>query len=87
MPEGYDIGKYQRFYDHLIKSAARLFLTGNKYMKEIEQSAGKTHRGKGIHDVCELVFITCTGDRLILFRGKDLFDPKKERIVKLNWNK
>jgi len=76
-----------RFYDHLIKTAARLFLTENKDINELEQSARKTHRGKGIHDVCELVFITCTGDRLILSRGKDLFEPKKERIVKLNWDR
>jgi hypothetical protein len=75
-----------RFYDHLIKTVARLFLSENKYMKELEQRGRNNHRGKKIHDICELVFITCTGDRLILSRGKDLFDPKKERIVKLNWN-
>jgi hypothetical protein len=75
-----------RFYDHLIKSAARLFLTENIYMKGLEQDARKTHRGKEIHDVCELVFITCTGDRLILSRGKDLFDPKKEKVKKINWD-
>jgi hypothetical protein len=72
-----------RFYDHLIKTAARLFLSENI---DFEKNSKTTILGKSFHDVCELVFITCTGDRLILSRGKDSFDPKKDRIVKLNWD-
>lgn len=71
-----------RFYDHLIKTAARLFLD-----KEItfDQQNSTSQKGQTFHDVCELVFITCTGDRLILSRGKDRFEPKKEKVVTLTW--
>ena len=67
-----------RFYDHLIKTSARLFLEnktselGNKCLAEFQ-------------DVCELVFITCTGKRLIMSRGKDLFNQEKEESVEIEW--
>ena len=63
-----------RFYDHLIKTSARLFLEEKR--EEL--------RGRCLGDYqadCELVFLTCTGDRLIMSRGKDQFNQEKERSV------
>ncbi|MBF0564515.1 MAG: hypothetical protein HQK89_04675 [Nitrospirae bacterium] len=69
-----------RFYDHLIKSSARLFIRKNHYFDE--------NNNKSLIDfqnVCELVFITCTGNRLIMSRGKDEFEPDKEQTVEIKW--
>lgn len=68
-----------RFYDHLIKTSARLFLEDKR--KEL--------KGKRLSDfqhICELVFLTCTGDRLIMSRGKDLFEPSNEKHKIINWH-
>ncbi len=68
-----------RFYDHLIKTSARLFLTAKQ-----DDLKGKslTH----FQNICELVFLTCTGDRLIMSRGKDHFTQKKEKSVAIEWS-
>lgn len=69
-----------RFYDHLIKTSARLFLNESR-----ELPNSKFTSLKDIQDECELVFITLTGKRLILSRGKDGFDPAKEMKIEINW--
>lgn len=74
-----------RFYDHLIKSAARLFITQHHDFKLPGATNWTKKSLTEFQDVCELVFITCTGERLLLSRGKDLFDPEKEKSVALNW--
>ena len=69
-----------RFYDHLIKTSARQFLTG--------EDEDLTIKGKSLiqyQDICELVFLTCTGNQIILSRGKDQFNREKEKIVKIEW--
>jgi hypothetical protein len=75
-----------RFYDHLIKSAARLFITEDQEFKD--PHSGKCIKKKltEFRDVCELIFITATRDRLIMSRGTDGFDPKKKIRVSLNWH-
>ena len=74
-----------RFYDHIIKTSARHFL-------ENKQEFEDPKTGKAVHNnlirfqkECELVLITCTGQHLILSRGIHLFDPKKEKQVKIQW--
>ena len=74
-----------RFYDHLIKSAARQFIMRQHDFKCTPAASWKKKTLARFQDVCELVFITCTGDRLIMSRGKDFFDPKKEIEVELDW--
>jgi hypothetical protein len=74
-----------RFYDHLIKTSARLFI--EKYQDFLAPwTNGWVTKGlRECQEVCELVFITCTIDRLIMSRGKDFFDPNQEVSVPLNW--
>jgi len=76
-----------RFYDHLIKSAARLFIERGK---KFQDPKTKEWVGKNLvqfQDTCELVFITCTCKHLILSRGKDLFDPEKEKRLEIYWTR
>jgi hypothetical protein len=72
-----------RFYDHLIKSAARLFITKHHDFKPTVSGRWTKIKLTEFQDVCELVFITCSWDRLIMSRGKDHFDPKREINVSL----
>ncbi len=72
-----------RFFDGLIKTMARAFLK-----RENEFLIGRKWIERDWRDsqqVCELIFITCTIDRLILSRGCNLFDPQRERSFKINW--
>lgn len=74
-----------RFYDNLIKSAARIFITNDydfddpKTRKLIRKSL------LDFQDICELIFITCTIEKLIISRGKNLFNPNEEISVSLNY--
>lgn len=70
-----------RFYDHLIKTSARLFLEA----KRENELKVKGESLANYQNVCELVFLTCTGDRLIISRGKDHFSPDKEESLTINW--
>ncbi|KRT65936.1 MAG: hypothetical protein XU11_C0016G0005 [Candidatus Dadabacteria bacterium CSP1-2] len=74
-----------RFYDYLIKTSAKTFLETKQEFKDPKTKRWVRKRLVEFQDVCELVFITCTIEELILSRGRDLFDPKKEKRVKLNW--
>lgn len=74
-----------RFYDHLIKSAARLFIIN---AQEFQNPKTKKWVKKSLfqfQDTCELVFIACTGKHLILSRGKDLFNSDEEIKLELKW--
>lgn len=78
-----------RFYDHLIKAAARLFIMEHHDFK-LPNTTGWTKiplvdGDVEFQDVCELIFITCSVDRLIMSRGKDRFDPDRELSVRLRW--
>lgn len=72
------------FYDRMIKTCARLFL--NK-TQEIIGRDGQWRKGRlqDFQDICELVIVTCTGRQLIMSRGKDEFDPAKEKQVLIGW--
>ena len=72
-----------RFYDAQIKAAARGFLRNQAYT--FDGQGWKDCSPSELQQVCELVFITCTGDRLVLSRGKDFFAPEKERSLDLHW--
>jgi len=74
-----------RFYDRLIKLSARHFLEKEQ---EFENPKSRKPIYKNLikfQKECELIFITCTGQQLILSRGIHLFDPKKEKKVKIQW--
>lgn len=74
-----------KFYDHLIKTAARQFL---KKPQEIRGSDGKWIKNECLQDyqsTCELIFITCTGRQVVMSRGRDEFDPAKEKRLTLRW--
>jgi len=73
-----------RFYDPLIKSAARLFITRDYNFKHPGTKKWTKKRLVQFQDVCELVFITCTMDRLFMSRGKDIFSPEEEVSIGLN---
>lgn len=67
-----------RFYDHLIKTSARLFLEARR-----DELDGKCL--KDFQNDCELVFLTCTGKQLIMSRGKDNFTRESEMSELINW--
>lgn len=73
-----------RFFDRQIKTLARAFLKRETDFfingKWSEVSWDKSQQ------ICELDFVTCTTDRLILSRGRDLFDPQKEQSFEINWH-
>lgn len=73
------------FYDPLIKTAARKFLQKKHEFNLPGTKRWITRRLTDFQDVCELVFITCTGDRLVMSRGKDLFSPSKEISLPIDW--
>jgi hypothetical protein len=73
-----------KFYDHLIKSAARLFISKEHGFKGPSARKWTKKTLTQLQDVCELVFITCTGSQLVMSRGRDRFDPKKEISIRLN---
>jgi hypothetical protein len=74
-----------KFFDMQIKAAARGFLL---YKNEVHvDGAWKVPSRKEAQQRCELVFITCTLDRLIISRGRDLFDRSKELVLPLKWGK
>jgi len=69
-----------RFYDHRIKTSARQFL--------LAEDDDITIKGKSLihyQDICELVFLTCTGDQIIMSKGGDQFNHEKEKSVKVDW--
>lgn len=66
------------FYDHLIKTSARLFLEESR--NELNDKCLRNYQ-----DNCELVFLTCTGDRLIMSRGKDDFRKEAEKTEPIKW--
>lgn len=73
-----------RFYDRQIKASARSFLHTNMYFPPDHERVPVPW--EEAQQVCELVFITCTLDKLILSRGRDRFDVCKERLFEINWN-
>lgn len=75
------------FYDRLIKTSAQLFL--RKQQELIDPQGKWQNRGclQDYQDRCELVFLTCTGRQLIMSRGRDGFDPAKEKRVLLKWKR
>jgi hypothetical protein len=75
-----------RFYDPLIKAAAREFLNRAEQFPVRGRTGWQKRAIKSLQEVCELVFITVTGDRLILSRGRDSFDPDRELVLRLRWN-
>ncbi|TKB72897.1 MAG: hypothetical protein E8D46_10480 [Nitrospira sp.] len=72
-----------RFYDRQIKACARALLRNEKYFWDGNDWSERPL--EEIHKRCELIFLTCTIDRLILSRGKDLFDPAKEVALPIEW--
>lgn len=72
------------FYDPLIKTSAKLFLQRRNWVLDHQGRWQKLFLAD-FQDQCELVFITCTGRQLIMSRGRDAFDPTRERRVTLNW--
>jgi hypothetical protein len=72
------------FYDRMIKTSARLFLGRSQWIIN-EEGEWEKAQLKDFQNCCELVLMTCTGRQLILSRGKDGFDPAKERIMRLQW--
>jgi len=76
-----------RFYDRLIKTSALRFVKNERRFLDRTTRSWIQKDCRISQDVCELVFITWTGDRLIMSRGKDLFDVNKEKSVALNWRK
>jgi hypothetical protein len=79
-----------RFYDPLIKLAAREFLTRRNedvWFRLADDSdwERKWIAPASLQRKCELVFVTITGHHLILSRGRDLFDAAKETRVRLRW--
>ena len=74
-----------KFYDPLIKTAASKFLRQKHEFRPFGTKRWITKRLTEFQDVCELVFITCTGDRLVMSRGKDLFSPSKEISLPIDW--
>lgn len=72
-----------RFYDGLIKTSARLFL--DRYERQKYRGKWYRFRLQEHQNKCELVILTCTGHQLIMSRGRDRFDPAKERRVPLQW--
>ena|SRR2546425_4924272 len=72
-----------RFFDRMIKTLARAFLRAEIDFfingKWSEVSWDKSQQ------ICELIFITCTFDRLVMSRGRDFFDPQKEQCFEIDW--
>lgn len=73
-----------QFYDRQIKARARAFANSQWYFPNdtgywAEQEWGSSQQ------ICELVFITCTIDALVLSRGTDLFHPSKEKRFEIAW--
>lgn len=75
-----------RFYDNQIKAHARAFLQRECYFLDGNGNWVKI-AVEEIQKICELVFITCTIDELILSRGKNLFDSGKERRFPIRWKR
>jgi hypothetical protein len=73
-----------KFYDRQIKAAAR-GLIRNDISQFLVNGKWKKKEPREFMRQCELVFITCTIDRLILSRGRDMFDPAKERLYHIRW--
>jgi hypothetical protein len=74
-----------RFYDHLIKAQAALFVMRLHELKDPDTGAWVKRSLLDFQHRCELVFVTCTGGELILARGRDRFDPRLETKVPLAW--
>jgi len=73
-----------KFYDRQIKAAARGFLL---HKNEVHVGGNwKVPSGKEAQGRCELAFITCTIERLVLSRGRDSFDRRKEVSLPLKWS-
>ncbi len=72
------------FYDGLIKTSAQLFLKSRQWLKDAN---GNWKMGylQDYQDKCELVLITATNHQLILSRGRDLFEPSKEKRTSIRW--
>ena len=74
------------FYDRMIKTAARLFIQKETWLTGKGQDVWVKGKLSDYQDICELVIFTVTGRQLIMSRGRDGFDPAKERTVLLRWN-
>ena len=77
------------FYDRMIKTSSRLFLQRNQDLAYLKDGNEEWKAGKlqDCQNICELVFLTCTGRQLIMSRGRDRFDPTKEKQVLLQWKR
>jgi len=73
------------FYDRQIKAQARAFLQRQNYYMDDGAKWDKKVGWQHSQKICELIFVTCTIEELILSRGRDLFDPLKEQTFKINW--
>lgn len=72
-----------RFFDRQIKTLARAFLKREtEFFIKGKWSEVPWEKSQ---QICELDFVTCTIDRLILSRGRDLFDPQKEQSYEIDW--
>jgi hypothetical protein len=73
------------FYDPMIKAAARKFLQKKHDFRPFGTKGWITKRLFDFQDICELIFITCTGNRLVMSRGKDMFSPSKGTSIPIDW--
>jgi hypothetical protein len=73
-----------RFFDPLIKTAARLFLQRHE---EFPVGSGMWERRKiaDLQGTCELVFVTVTRTAMVVARGRDGFRADAERRYTLGW--
>ena len=74
-----------RFYDHLIKAEAALFIMRQHELKDSQTSSWTRRSLLDLQSECELAFITCTGVELILSRGRDRFHPQAEIRTRIRW--
>jgi len=73
-----------RFYDNLIKNAARLFIAESYDFENPNTKKWESKRLIDLQDTSELIFITCTIDKLVLSRGRDAFSPDMEVSISLD---
>lgn len=73
------------FYDLQIKAAARGFIRNDTVNSHLIDGEWRPIKLEAYMAQCELMFITCTIDRLILSRGRDGFDLGKEKTYPIRW--
>jgi hypothetical protein len=68
----------------LIKNAARLFIAKSYDFENPYTKKWESKRLIDLQDISELIFITCTIDKLVLSRGRDAFSPDMEVSISLD---